>query len=102
MSPWLQMMITGTTELTQRIVTCLSVCSGCPMRRYAVARLPSSTRTAKGSRHLQVVQPYNRLRMELAAAKKLESRASQELEAARPGHDIPPSLKAAAEACPDP
>ena len=48
------------------------------------------------------MQLYASLKAELAAAKKLESRASQELDAARPGHDILPSLKAAAEACTDP
>lgn len=43
-------------------------------------------------------KPYKRLVAELAVAKKLESRASQELSAAKPGDELSPSLKAAVEA----
>ena len=47
---------------------------------------------------LQAEEPCKRLAAEVAAAKMLESRASRELEGARPGDDLSPSLKAAAEA----
>lgn len=102
MSPWLQRVISSSTGLIRSVETCSPMCSGRSSRGYMVARRPSLTCNAKGSWYLQVVQPYNRLRTELAAAKKLESRASEELDAARPGHDLPPSLKAAAEACSNP
>lgn len=47
---------------------------------------------------LQAEEPCKRLAAELAAAKMLESRASRELEEARPGNGLSPSLRAAAEA----
>ena len=46
----------------------------------------------------QAEEPCKRLAAELAAAKMLESRASRELEGARPGDGLSPSLRAAAEA----
>ncbi len=47
---------------------------------------------------LQAEEPCKHLAAELAAAKMLESKASQELELARPGDGLLPSLRAAAEA----
>ena len=49
-------------------------------------------------------EPYKRLIAELAAAQKLEARASQELLDVKPVNSLSPSLKAAAEAsqAPDP
>ena len=47
---------------------------------------------------LQAEEPCKRLAAELAAANMLESRASRELEEARPGNGLSPSLRAAAEA----
>ena len=57
-----------------------------------------------GVRILQVEEPYKRLIAELAAAQKLEARASQELLDVKPVNSLSPSLKAAAEAseAPDP
>ncbi|CAK0748346.1 hypothetical protein CVIRNUC_001832 [Coccomyxa viridis] len=70
----------------------------------SVTKTVEAMQLSSGGNSNEVEEPYKRLIAELAAAQKLEARASQELLDVKPVNSLSPSLKAAAEAsqAPDP